>query len=137
MAAPPSLVTFDSNVFDVMIFDTVELTPVIAKIAVPSEMRRVPVGATVVIFVYIYQYETSPGTAIPLNLSTPPDIQVYDPYDFSPVDFQMMTHADDGVYRYQYVVSNAGWSGAYSARVRAVNGQIATISDKAVVFTVA
>lgn len=131
-----SPVVFDSNVFDVSIFDATMLTPVIVKLAVPKEMHVAEFGMTVMIFAYIYQYETSPGTAVPFNLTVAPTIQVYDPFDYSPVDFQPMLHADDGVYRYQYTVPYNGWAGAYSARVHAINGTVETLSKKAVVFTV-
>lgn len=127
---------FDVNVFDTALFDASEVTPVIVKLAVPREMQVAELGMTIAIFAYIYNYETSPGTAIPMNLVMPPEIQVYDPYDFTELDFQPMTNVDDGVYRYQYSVPNNGWYGAYSARVRAVNGAMSTLSKKAVVFTI-
>jgi hypothetical protein len=127
---------FDVTVFDIPVFDAVEVAPVITKIAVPKEMVVAELGSTVAIFAHIYSYGSSSASAVPLNLTVLPEIQVYDPYDAADLDFQSMERVDDGVYRYQYVIPRSGWRGAYSARVRASNGLMETLSKKAVVFTI-
>jgi hypothetical protein len=128
--------TFDPLVFDFGTFDANFPTPVLFRIVVPLEMRKVTPGSAVTIFGYIKNVDTTQGHSYLMNPETSVEIDIYKPDTTALVTLADMTNQATGLYIYQLQLATNAPSGMYGGKIKAVNGDKTAISPIVKLFEV-
>ncbi len=133
---PLSTAVFDSNVFDVGVFDALEITPALYKVVVEKMFRKVVPGQSLQMYIYIKNVETTPGRYVDYNPGEIPQVEIYMPNGSIKQAYIDMYNISTGVYGYQHTVGTNDTVGAYTARFKALNGNKVMLTPKIVMFEV-
>lgn len=115
-------VVFDPIVFDVGVFDAVNVVPILLKVNIPQGCRKITPGGSFTLAVSIVQKETTPGKVYPLEPDSGVELALFDKALLEIEDFTAMFAQGDGVYRFQYQTDVNFIPGPYHIKLRAING---------------
>jgi len=127
---------FDKNAFDVGAFDALYATPLLFKVSISRENRKVALGEAVEVSIELHAV-TSDGKRTGLNTANPPTINIYKPdYTLLVTAVNMYNSGRVGVYGYQHQVLTTDGKGSYTASFKVINGDRTMQSDQMVIFEV-
>ena len=119
---PLSRTVFDSNVFDAGIFDATDITPLLFKVEVAPESKKVQQGESIVITITWVNRETTQGRAFLFDPGEIPQIQLYKPDATVLLAYANMYNVTTGRWSYGYNISGSADLGFYGAKFKAING---------------
>ena len=134
-ANDPTEAVFDWNVFE-WGFDVMDIPPAFKSIAIEPEFGIVEAGQAVAVVATIVDLTTTLGETIPFDPATLPEIEILNPDDTVKVAFTDMNFVETGKYQYQHQTLSTDQTGAYSVRLRAVDGTMTGLTTKTVAFVV-
>lgn len=128
--------TFDPNVFDQGVFDSIFAIPLLYKVYLSRESRVVSLGESVNFTIHLMQNMTTFGRRFDIIPDTSVEVELSNPDKTVNTAFADMEHLTDGKYFYVHDVGISDQVGAYSARFKAVNGDKIMLTPKMTLFEV-
>ncbi len=129
-------VGFDWNSFS-WGFAIMDVIPTVNKAIMEREFQKVEAGQAVALIINLQDIMTSPGQRFNFDVTTQPQIEIYNPDNTTKVAFVNMNHIGQvGYYNYQHQTLTTDFTGIYTARFKSVNGTMTCLTDKMVVFEI-
>lgn len=118
-------------------FDVADEIPVFNQVLIQREFKKVEAGQAVAFQVNIQDLTTSLGQRFNFDPATTPQVEIYNPNGSTKVAFTNMSFFGlTGYYTYQHQTLINDAIGIYTARFKAINGSMTSLTDKIAMFEV-